>query len=125
MSNDRDMSIGAILARQERARREVSALCQGQRWIMSIQAREDEDSDLVISGALRDARILFDQRNELMDALGDLVRACEERNAAISTITGRPLDWKAKYLDEARAVYLDEARAVLTKIRTIDEGDAA
>jgi hypothetical protein len=40
----------------EKAREEVSALCNGKRWTMSIPAREGEDSDLVIADALRKAR---------------------------------------------------------------------
>jgi hypothetical protein len=44
------------LAAIEKAQDEVSALCNGKRWIMSVPAREDEDSDLVIAAALHKAK---------------------------------------------------------------------
>jgi len=47
------------LAAIEKAHGEVSALCNGKRWIMSVPAREDEDSDLVIANALHKAKALL------------------------------------------------------------------
>jgi hypothetical protein len=48
----------------EKARDEVSALCNGKRWTMCIPAREGKDSDLIISAALHKA----DEALALLDA---------------------------------------------------------
>lgn len=46
----------SVIAEIDKAQDEVKALCHGKRWIMCVPARPDEDSDLVISGALRAAK---------------------------------------------------------------------
>jgi hypothetical protein len=51
--------LAAALAAIEKAHDEVSALCHGKRWVMSVPAREDEDSDLVIANALHKAKVLL------------------------------------------------------------------
>ena len=52
------LDLDAIRARQERAHAEVSALCHGKRWQMTIPARPDDDSDLIIGTSLRDIHAL-------------------------------------------------------------------
>lgn len=49
------IDLDAIERRLDAAREKVGALCHGDRWTMSIPAREDYDSDLIIGAALRDA----------------------------------------------------------------------
>jgi hypothetical protein len=48
--------LASVIAEIDKAQDEVKALCHGKRWIMCVPARPDEDSDLVISGALRAAK---------------------------------------------------------------------
>lgn len=49
-----------VIALIDRADAEVSALCSGKRrWTMTVPAEHDRDSDLVIGGALHEARRLL------------------------------------------------------------------
>jgi hypothetical protein len=52
-----------------------------------------------------DERIVryINTRNELVNALEDLVSINEQHNAAIGKIMGAPAGWKDSYLDKARA----------------------
>lgn len=52
-------TLNAIKARSEAASEEVRALCNGKRWQMTIPARRNEDSDLIIADALRDVDALL------------------------------------------------------------------
>lgn len=38
-----------------------------------------------------------------VEALGSLIRSCEEHDAAVAAVAGRPINWKDAYLDDARA----------------------
>jgi hypothetical protein len=50
----------AVMATVDAAIAMVPALCNGsQRWTMSVPARLDSDPDLVIAGALQNARVLI------------------------------------------------------------------
>jgi hypothetical protein len=59
------IDLDAIKTRLEAARTELSALCHGKRWQMTIPARPDDDSDLVIGAALRDLRTLLTEVERL------------------------------------------------------------
>lgn len=48
------MDIEAAKKHLEAARQELSELCKGKRWQMTIPAQPDNDSDLLIGQALRD-----------------------------------------------------------------------
>jgi hypothetical protein len=61
----------AIRQRQERAHAELSALCKGKRFQMSIPAQEDYDSDLLIGASLRDVHALLTAYAELLQVLQD------------------------------------------------------
>lgn len=59
MSTLRERAIAAW-AKIERALDKVDALCSGtERWTMSVPVREDYDHDIVISGALAEARSIL------------------------------------------------------------------
>lgn len=60
-----DEQIVEALALISKAKDEVSELCGGKRWTMSIPARPQDDSDLVIADALAKSR--------------DALRAAQER----------------------------------------------
>jgi hypothetical protein len=71
-------------------------------WIAYvISTRTEEGAINVISMA---AAKLRSERDELVGALGGLVRINEEHNDAIAKVMGKPLGWKDDYLDQARAI---------------------
>ncbi|GAA1765900.1 hypothetical protein [Streptomonospora arabica] len=50
--------LDAIAAREQAASKEVARLCEGGRWEMRVPARDDADSDMVISRSLSDIDVL-------------------------------------------------------------------
>lgn len=61
------LDLEAFKGRQEKARAEVSALCNGKRWKMTIPADRNRDSDLVIAAALDDAAALLSEVERLQN----------------------------------------------------------
>jgi hypothetical protein len=59
-----EIDLDASAARLEKARAELSALCHGKRFLMSIPVRED-DSDRIIGNALSDMRKLIQEVERL------------------------------------------------------------
>ncbi len=41
---------------------------------------------------------------ELLTALKDLVKICEQHDKSISDVIGKPIGWKDTYLDKARSI---------------------
>jgi len=55
-----ELDLDAIERRLEAAREELSALCNGgKRWLMTIPANHETDSDLILGAVLRDTRKLL------------------------------------------------------------------
>ena len=51
----------AIQTRLDAARAELSALCKGKRWQMTVPADRSRDSDLIIAAVLSDISVLLDE----------------------------------------------------------------
>lgn len=66
---------------------------------ISIPARPEHDSDLIICGAIRQAETVI---AELYEALEELVGVNEKWNADVQSIIGRPPSWTDQYLTTAR-----------------------
>ncbi len=62
------IDLEAIKQRKAAADAEIGALCEGKRWRMSIPARPDYDSDLLISAALQDVPSLIAEVERLRSA---------------------------------------------------------
>lgn len=59
----------AIKARAEKSHKVISDLCNGRtHWTMSIPARPDEDSDLVLASSLRDIDTLIKALEQVVPA---------------------------------------------------------
>lgn len=55
------------------------------------------------SDEIQRANDLEDMRDDLLEALEDLVRVNEQHNLSIQAVTGKPAGWKDDYLNQARA----------------------
>ena len=66
-----------IKQRLAAARQELSALCKGRRFTMSIPAQPDYDSDLLIGATLRDTHALLEEVEQLQKAVVGLLWGCE------------------------------------------------
>lgn len=56
-----DEMLQAVRTRLDAARAELSALCKGKRWQMTVPADRKRDSDLIIAAALADIDTLLDE----------------------------------------------------------------
>jgi hypothetical protein len=53
------LDLAAVLARAERAHREIADICEGRRrWTMRVPAQPDADSDLLLSASVADVEAL-------------------------------------------------------------------
>ncbi len=65
--SEEEIDLDLVQARLDKARAELSALCKGKRFVMSIPAQPDYDSDLIIGAALRDLARLIKEVEELWE----------------------------------------------------------
>jgi hypothetical protein len=71
-----------VREREGKASKEVQALCDGKRFLMSIPVREDVDSDCVLSAALNDNERLVKMVEVAREALQIVAEETTEKGFA-------------------------------------------
>lgn len=75
MSEDEEIDLDVMQSHLDRARAELRDLCKGKRWLMTIPADRQNDSDLVIAAALKDLARLIKEVERAWKAIDDFESA--------------------------------------------------
>lgn len=122
------VDVGAVLARVERARKEISDLCHGRRkWTMSVPVQLDRDSDIVFADVTCDAVRLCAEMERLRTENAAQSRVCDAARELVAYWTDETPPAGVRILfamRELRAALASDARDTRTgEGRGDGEGD--